>query len=203
MTDLNHPTYGPLEVTMLANCAKQFRHYEQNHLAKVNTWEKEKAGLNVRFKEDEAKFNEIDAKIQDTMRKAFVNEQLALQIEAFLAEYDLNRVERIARTCHEAIRAYDQTLGSFSIKPWDEAPDWQRDSAINGVLFHLTNPDAGDEASHENWMREKLSTGWTLGPEKNEELKTHHLLIPFNELPKEQQFKDTLFRTIVHAASKG
>lgn len=32
---------------------------------------------------------------------------------------------------------------------------------------------------------------------------THHCLVPFDRLPPEQQFKDRLFRTIVHAAAYG
>ena len=84
---------------------------------------------------------------------------------------------------------------------WQAAPDWQRESAINGVRFHRENPDAGPEASHENWKREKDADGWTYGPEKRPDLKQHPCMVPFRELPYEQQLKDVLFRAIVHALS--
>ncbi len=110
-------------------------------------------------------------------------------------------VEDIAEVCHETNRAYCAKLGDNSQKPWSEAPDWQAESAINGVKFHLENPTADDAASHENWMREKVEAGWIYGEEKNEELKTHHCIVPFNELPLAQQTKDKLFRSTVHALS--
>ena len=111
------------------------------------------------------------------------------------------RVKAIAKICHEANRAYCQALGDNSQKPWDECPDWQQSSAIDGVLFHISNPGAGDSASHDNWMREKLARGWQYGIEKDEQAKTHPCLVPFHNLPPEQQAKDALFRSIVHATA--
>jgi hypothetical protein len=109
----------------------------------------------------------------------------------------------IAKVCHEANRAYCQTIGDDSQPAWEQAPDWQRSSAIDGVKFHLANPTAGDSASHENWMKEKLHGGWKYGPVKNPEAKEHHCLVPFDQLPPEQQAKDRLFRAIVHALAGG
>lgn len=112
-------------------------------------------------------------------------------------DQDIN--ESIAKVCHEANRAYCQTIGDNSQPTWENAPDWQRSSAINGVEFHLANPDAGDSASHDNWAMEKFADGWVYGEKKDPEAKTHHCLVPFDELPPEQQAKDRLFRAIVHA----
>ncbi len=105
----------------------------------------------------------------------------------------------IARVCHEANRAYCESIGDRSQKPWGEAPEWQIASALNGVKFHIANPDAGDAASHQNWMVEKLRDGWKHGAAKDETAKTHPCLVPFDHLPPEQQAKDRLFRAIVHA----
>lgn len=105
----------------------------------------------------------------------------------------------IAQVAHEANRAWCAALGDFSQKPWDDAPDWQKSSAVNGVMFHRDNPDAGDSASHDNWMREKLEAGWTYGPVKDEQAKTHPCLVAFADLPPEQRAKDALFRAVVHA----
>jgi len=102
--------------------------------------------------------------------------------------------EEIAKVCHEANRAYCETIGDFTQKSWEDAPDWQRNSAINGVKFHIANPEAGDSASHDSWMKEKLEQGWTYGETKDVEKKTHHCLVPFDQLPKFQQKKDALFR---------
>lgn len=108
-------------------------------------------------------------------------------------------IEKIAQTAYEINRSYCQSLGDYTFAPWDDAPDWQKSTNINGVRFHLENPDAGPEASHESWMKQKLDEGWTYGPVKNPELKEHHCIRPFNELPREQQAKDFLFRQTVHS----
>ena len=107
--------------------------------------------------------------------------------------------QQIAKICHEANRAYCQAIGDFSQVPWDDAPDWQRESAIKGVELHLSNPDAGPEASHESWSAEKLSTGWVYGPVKDIEKKEHPCLVLFKDLLVEQQMKDVLFRNIVRS----
>ena len=105
----------------------------------------------------------------------------------------------IARIAHEVNRAYCESLGDYSQLPWDEAPRWQRDSAVDGVEFHIRNPDAGPAASHTNWMKMKLDDGWTWGDKKNADLKQHPCMVPFTELPPEQQAKDFLFQAVVHS----
>lgn len=107
--------------------------------------------------------------------------------------------EKIAEVCHEANRAYCLALGDTSQPTWADAPDWQKASAVNGVLFHFANPEAGDAASHENWLKEKEAAGWKYGPVKDPANKEHPCFVPFDQLPKEQQAKDRLFRAIVHA----
>lgn len=105
----------------------------------------------------------------------------------------------IAKVCHEANRAYCLTIGDDSQAPWEQAPQWQKDSAVSGVQFHLANPDAGPEASHNQWLAEKERTGWKYGPVKDAEKKEHPCFVSFGDLPVTQQKKDVLFRAIVHA----
>jgi hypothetical protein len=107
----------------------------------------------------------------------------------------------IAMVCHEANRAYCRTLSDFTQPQWDDAPDWQRASAIKGVEFCLANPDAPPSANHEAWLEEKRRTGWTYGPVKDADAKTHPCFVPYHELPIEQQRKDALFKAIVAAVA--
>lgn len=109
----------------------------------------------------------------------------------------MNRLQ-IAEAAHEVNRAYSAALGDLSHLAWDDAPQWQRESAMLGVQLHLTT-HAGPEASHKSWMKQKLDTGWVWGPVKDPELKQHPSLVPFAELPKSEQAKDFIFRAIVHA----
>jgi hypothetical protein len=110
-------------------------------------------------------------------------------------------VGQIARVAHEVNRAYCQALGDASQQEWEDAPQWQKDSAILGVKLHVCNPAAGPQASHESWMAQKLAEGWEYGPVKDPESKRHPCIVPFDELPREQQVKDYLFRGVVHAVA--
>lgn len=109
------------------------------------------------------------------------------------------KVEQIAEICHETNRAYCATIGDHSQAPWGEAPMWQRNSAIRGVMFHLDNPDAKPSNSHDCWLEEKQETGWKYGPVKDAEKKEHPCCVPYEELPAEQKAKDALFIGVVHA----
>ena len=108
----------------------------------------------------------------------------------------------IARVCHEANRAYCEALGDLSQPsqpPWDEAPDWQVDSAIKGVQVRLENLDAPISAQHESWCADKMAEGWKWGEVKDPAKKEHPCLVPYDELPPELQVKDRLFVGIVRA----
>jgi len=109
------------------------------------------------------------------------------------------KVEDIARACHEVNRAYCAAIGDNSQLAWEDAPDWQRESAMNGVEFTLVNPDAGPSASHESWLAEKERDGWTYGPVKNPAIKEHPCFVPYDELPTEQKVKDYLFQAVVRS----
>jgi predicted CxxxxCH...CXXCH cytochrome family protein len=112
---------------------------------------------------------------------------------------DRDLVERIARVAHEANRAYCHSTGDDSQPAWEDAPDWQWESAMAGVCFHLANPGAGPEASHESWLAQKAAAGWTYGPVKDPQKKEHPCFVPFADLPIAQQRKDWLSRAVVHA----
>jgi hypothetical protein len=104
--------------------------------------------------------------------------------------------EAIAKICHEANRAYCGALGDHSQPSWEEAPSWQKDSAIKGVELHLTGTYTPED-SHASWMKQKLDDGWKFGPVKDPVKKEHPCIVPYHELPLEQQLKDKLFKALV------
>lgn len=110
-----------------------------------------------------------------------------------------DEIEAIARVAHEVNKSYCEALGDSTQPDWENVPQWQHESARAGVEFHIANPDAGPEASHESWLAQKKADGWVYGDTKDPEAKTHPCFRPFNELPKEQQAKDFLFRQVVHS----
>jgi hypothetical protein len=110
--------------------------------------------------------------------------------------------EDIARVCHEVNRAYCHALGDMSQPTWEDAPQWQKDSAMVGVILHTEHPDAGPENSHESWLAQKTTEGWVYGPIKDPAKKEHPCMVPFHQLPTEQQAKDYIFRAVVHALAE-
>jgi hypothetical protein len=109
-------------------------------------------------------------------------------------------VGAIARVCHEANRALQFVDRDPALSPpWDEAPDWQLESAIEGVAKARAGATA--EQLHDAWCAKKRDEGWVYGDVKDAEAKTHPCLVPYDQLPPEQKAKDALFRAIVQALS--
>lgn len=112
-------------------------------------------------------------------------------------------VEEIANVAHNVNKAYCQANGDFSQAEWELAPDWQRQSAINGVKAHI---DSGltmlPEDSHISWKKQKELEGWVYGEIKDAEKKTHPCMVEYNQLPVAQKTKDYLFREVVHTLAK-
>ena len=101
---------------------------------------------------------------------------------------------------HEANRIYCLSLGDDSQPSWENAPKWQRESMIVGVRGVLSGNTPIE--SHECWLRQKREDGWSYGPIKNVQLKQHPCMVPYDELPPEQQKKDHLFSAIVRAMAR-
>jgi hypothetical protein len=109
----------------------------------------------------------------------------------------------IARVCHEVNRAYCLSQGDHSQPAWEQAPDWQKDSAIAGVNFALDNPDAMPSDSHDSWLAQKRAEGWVYGPVKDPARKQHPCFVPYDELPPAQKAKDHIFLAIVRSLASG
>jgi hypothetical protein len=107
--------------------------------------------------------------------------------------------EQIARVCHEANRGYCESIGDATQKPWEEAEQWQRESAINAVAYALTHPEAPPSAQHDDWLRDKEREGWKYGAVKDPSKKEHPCCVPYDQLPLEQKRKDSLFKAVVKA----
>ncbi len=104
-------------------------------------------------------------------------------------------IEACARAAHEANRAYCLAIGDASQPSWEDAPEWQRNSAMSGVQGVVAGN--GPRESHEGWLREKAESGWSYGPIKDPATKTHPCFVPYDELPLEQKAKDEIFITVV------
>ena len=107
------------------------------------------------------------------------------------------KIEEIARICHQVNKSFCESIGDNSQLDWEKSPEWQKQSAINGVNFHLENKNIKPSDSHESWLKEKIENGWIYGKVKDTEKKTHPCCIPYEQLPTEQKSKDYIFEAIV------
>ena len=109
-------------------------------------------------------------------------------------------VEKAARIAHEVNRVYCHSIGDDSQPTWENAPEWQKQSAIEGITLHWKVLAEGGivppAASHESWLREKRRTGWKYGPVKDAGRKEHPCCVPYDELPMDQKRKDYLFGAV-------
>jgi hypothetical protein len=108
----------------------------------------------------------------------------------------------IAIACHNANRAYCQSIGDDSQPVWDQAPDWQKESALAGVRGHLSGDITTPEQSHESWLAVKKADGWRYGKVKDASAKTHPCFMSYADLPAEQKKKDFIFSNTVASAKK-
>lgn len=101
----------------------------------------------------------------------------------------LSRKEFIARARHLVWMGYQIAVGQdYNMKP---TPD-QMASLLDGVAFMDEHPDATPRENHENWMKMKESQGWVYGPRKDMRAKTHPDLVPFEDLPEVERYKDVM-----------
>ena len=108
--------------------------------------------------------------------------------------------EDIASVIHDANRRLQIIQGDPRPSPlWDEAPEYQARESVASVELVLADPERTPEQNHQGWVDRLIADGWTQGPVKDEQAKTHPLLVPFGELPEEQKQKDRLFIAIVRA----
>ncbi len=112
------------------------------------------------------------------------------------------RLESIAAASHMANRAYCIGIGDLSQASWEDAPDWQKASALNGVRAKLLDPTVTPEQSHIGWLAEKEAAGWKYGPVKDPEKKEHPCFKPYAELDAAAKAKDDIFLATVISMGK-
>lgn len=110
------------------------------------------------------------------------------------------QIEDAARIAHEVNRAYVYATTNIQEPTWEDAPKWQKESAIAGIQMHwdryAQKLTVHPWDSHEAWMKQKQEDGWKYGPIKDPAKKEHPCLLPYSELPADQQAKDYLFGAV-------
>jgi hypothetical protein len=107
-----------------------------------------------------------------------------------------------AEATHTLNKLWCEYNGDFSQPDWEDAPEWQRDSAIDGVKKVRDGTAKTPQDQHQSWMDLKVSQGWVYGPVKDPIAKTHPCLVPYDQLSDADRRKDHLFRAVVKALTE-
>ena len=111
-------------------------------------------------------------------------------------------IHDVAAICHEANRRLCITQGDYTQLSWEGSPEWQQDSALSGVAFHLENPEAPASSPHDAWYLRQEAAGWSYAAVKNADLKQDPFMVPFEHLHPNQQATDYLFKAIVNSLAR-
>ena len=87
---------------------------------------------------------------------------------------------------------------SYNPKPVDTS-HIALSEALQNLIEHLA------KNTHDTWARQRISEGWTYGPERDDEHKRHPDLVPYWELPESEKKydRDTVTETLKVILSLG
>ncbi|MCK4786541.1 MAG: hypothetical protein KAV87_22470 [Desulfobacteraceae bacterium] len=109
----------------------------------------------------------------------------------------VQRKKEIARVAYEAYAAYGRLLGDDYHLSWEEAGEDLQAIVLVTVERYLKNPELTVEEGHNQWVAEMLANDWVFAEDKSVDLKTHPLLVAYDELSVEQQAKSHILKSII------
>ena len=107
-------------------------------------------------------------------------------------------IEKLAKAVYEACRI--ESLWSerpIVPEPWDNRDEGFRSQFTKNLCSYLQGPLPTPEEAHTNWMKAYLELGWTYGPVRDPNKKTHPDLVPYKDLPQAEKDKDAIFLSYV------
>lgn len=107
--------------------------------------------------------------------------------------------EKIARAAHEATRAWTDSIGQLSDRPWRRVDQHLRGQMIDTVRSIAMGEIKNADQLHEIWMTQRLEDGWKYGLKKNMRIKSHPCLLPRSQLSVGDRLKDDLFFNVTCA----
>ncbi|MCK4500562.1 hypothetical protein KAU11_08690 [Candidatus Babeliales bacterium] len=113
-----------------------------------------------------------------------------------------NLTEKRAKFVYEAARfAAEASSAPIVPAPWDE-----REDAFLKQFLEVIERQCGKQRSkspkelHGSWMQSYITMGWEYGPKYSRENKIHPDLVPYDNLSKLEQDKDSVFVALCEIA---
>lgn len=110
--------------------------------------------------------------------------------------------ERRAKFVYEAAGLAAEAANAPVVpEPWES-----REEPFKEQFREVIDRQCGERRSqspeelHGSWMQAYIEMGWTYGPERNLEKKTHPDLVPYADLQQQEQDKDAVFVALCEIA---
>jgi len=85
-------------------------------------------------------------------------------------------------------------------EPWQQRNESFRLQMTEHVESLRGKPLPTPEEAHDSWWRKYEEMGWKYGDVRDPVAKTHPDMVPFGDLPKDEQDKDEIFLALVEFA---
>jgi len=85
---------------------------------------------------------------------------------------------------------------------WEERDEAFRQQFMKVIDKYFKNDLPTPKEAHDSWMDAYEKMGWRYGKVRDPEKKTHPDMVPFEDLPKDEQDKDAIFLAFVFLAKK-
>ena len=109
-------------------------------------------------------------------------------------------VYEAASVAYETVRKWGEVIKDPQGKvAWNLLPESEKDGYAKAVGYRIENPETTEVDMHNKWSADKFEAGWTYGEKLDFVKKTHPNLVPFEDLPVDQQMKDKLFLNVIDA----
>lgn len=84
---------------------------------------------------------------------------------------------------------------------WDDREEAFK-AQLRDVIERQCGPDrkSSPEELHDDWVLAYVKMGWTYGPERDAEKKTHPDMVPYGDLQQQEQDKDAVFVALCEIA---
>jgi len=143
---------------------------------------------NLTISEQFEQFPAFDRGSQETYEQSRCEREHFKELKA--SKYFV-KAEYIAQNAYEKTQLCRKNRGDFQDLPWAYLEEWKRNDIINTVWFYLMYyPSQGAEECHNSWVADKFLDGWVYGYALLQDKRQHPNLVPFGQLPVEEQIKN-------------
>ena len=113
-------------------------------------------------------------------------------------------MKAIAEFIYEATRLEAEWSNrSIVAEKWDKRDEKFRKQFVNIIETYFKKDKLPTpEEAHDSWVRAYEKMGWVYGKKRDAIKKTHPDILPFDELPKDERDKDSIFLVFVWLAKQ-